>query len=495
MLVLGQANSATDSLKKAYQAKKTADSLNRALIQKKAQDRRDSVLALQQKRMEEAKARRDSTAAARRVERQAALKNKREYLNNKKRREQIRDSIANESNKAAAARKALRKKLAKKKKTPEGKKIIAKQKEKAERIKQAELAKKEKEKKEKEIEATANIRKKERLAKRLEKQKTVVVTKDDYSGNNYYQYEIIRQPPEKKNTFISFQLGHSNYLGDLGGNSGYGKGSFKDVSFKENTFMYGISITHLRKEAVGLRFSYLFGNLAGGDKNTFFKNTADPSYSRYIRNLDFRTTIREASLLVEIYPFKFFSYSKKLHNSYFQPYVIGGIGLFSFNPQGSYFDDILDDDVWVDLAPLRTEGQGMAEYPERGLYKLTQMNIPLGFGFNYELNPSILTGLECNGRLLFTDYLDDVSTNFINPNLYDAYLTGDNIALAKQMNNKSDLVDATKAYKPGQIRGNPTNNDFYFTVSARLIIKLNRNKKPTIKKTQIFKFDDSEICD
>ncbi len=448
-----------------------------------------------------------------------------------------RDSIAKAKEKAAALKKAARKKtinkLAKKKKEKPIKeaaiirkkeKVAKKKKEKPiktaskkqkkESIKKpakkiSKLQEKEQSKKpvkkktdtrkketaKKQAKEATDIRKKEREERRKEKTKKVVITKDKYNGNNYYQYELVRVPPEKKNTYLSFQLGHSNYLGDLGGNSGYGKGSFKDVSFKENTFMYGISLTHLRKEVLGLRFSYLFGNLAGSDKNTFFKSKNDPSYKRYIRNLDFRTTIREASLLLEVHPFKFFNYSKKLHNSYFQPYVIGGIGLFSFNPQGSYFDEILDDDVWIDLAPLRTEGQGMAEYPDRQLYKLTQFNIPLGFGFNYELSPSILTGLEFNGRLLFTDYLDDVSTNFINPNLYDNYLSGENIDLAKRLNNKSDLVDATKAYKSGQIRGNPDNNDFYFTISARLIIKLNRNKKPKVKKTEIFKFDDSEICD
>ena len=305
--------------------------------------------------------------------------------------------------------------------------------------------------------------------------------------------ELIREPPEKKKTFLSFQLGSSNYLGDLGGNSDLQNNILGDIDFKENTFFYGFSLTHLRKEAIGLRLSYVFGKIAGSDKNTYFQNTDDPSYSRFVRNLDFQTQINEGSLMLEIHPFKFFSYKKGLHNSYLQPYALIGVGRYSFNPQGSYFDPILEENVWVDLQPLSLEGQGMAEFPDRKVYKLSQWNIPYGFGFNYEISRTVSLGLEYVGRILFTDYLDDVSTSFIDPALFDNYLTPENAELARILNNKSKSVDATRAYKPGQQRGSDS-KDLYFSINARLSIKISKNKnKRNVKR--LFKYDDNEICE
>lgn len=320
------------------------------------------------------------------------------------------------------------------------------------------------------------------------------IYKDDYVRSNYSVRKLSREPPDKKKTYLAFQFGSSNYLGDLGGNSALENNPFGNINFKENTYFYGFSLSHIRREAVGLRFSYVFGKIAGSDKNTYFKDLSDPSYSRYVRNLDFQTSINEGSLMLELYPFKFLSYKTRLHNSYFQPYGLIGIGNYSFNPQGSYFDPILEENVWIDLQPLMLEGQGMTEHPDRETYKLSQWNIPFGFGFTYEISPTISLGLESVGRVLFTDYLDDVSTNFINPTLFDTYLSEENAELAKILNNKSKLINADRAYTPGQQRGNSNSNDFYFSVSGRLIIKLNRNKKAKAIKP-FFKYDDNEICD
>ena len=202
--------------------------------------------------------------------------------------------------------------------------------------------------------------------------------------------------------------------------------------------------------------------------------------------------------MLELHPLKFFSYQKKIHNSYLQPYFLVGIGNYSFNPQGSYYDQILDEDVWVDLQPLSLEGQGMTEFPDRKPYKLNQWNIPFGFGFNYEISPSIKLGLEYVGRKLFTDYLDDVNTTYIDPTLFDTYLTPSNAIIARNVNNKSKLIDASKAYNVGDQRGSSTNNDTYFSVSARMIIKLNKNKNKGIKKKRnnlFYRYDDYEICE
>lgn len=315
-----------------------------------------------------------------------------------------------------------------------------------------------------------------------------------YDGSSYYIEEIARNPPAKKSTTLSFNFGPSNYLGDLGGNTGIGKAFFYDNNFKKRTFFYGFSLSHLRREAVGLRLAYTSGRIAASDHDAAYTDFNDNAYTRYKRNLDFRTNISELSLMLEVYPLKVLPYYYAAHHSPLQPYLLGGIGRFKFNPQGSYFDDIADDYVWVDLHPLRLEGQGMTEYPNRKPYALSQFNMPFGFGLRYETGLKTSLSFEFLGRHLFTDYLDDVSTSYIDPALFDQYLGPEDAALAKLLHNKSGQIDPDDPYRTGQQRGNPGGRDFYYSFNIRLGIRISKMKAPKFLKKQ-YKFDDSEICE
>ncbi|MBL7765588.1 MAG: hypothetical protein JNJ58_05810 [Chitinophagaceae bacterium] len=314
-----------------------------------------------------------------------------------------------------------------------------------------------------------------------------------YDGKKVTANSVKYYRAPKHSTFLSFSFGLSNYLGDLGGNTGIGKKFFYDNNFKKNTFFYGFSISHLRRDAVGFRLNYTAGKIAGSDHDAAYRNETDDAYFRYKRNLDFRSKISELSLLLEVYPFKFASAQTALHRWNVQPYLLGGIGLFSFNPQGSYFDELADDYVWVDLARLHTEGQGMNAYPDRKPYALTQMNLPFGFGVHYDLGLKTSLSLEFVGRKLSTDYLDDVSTTFIDASLFDQHLNEEDAALAKIIYNKSNLIDPDHPYRAGEQRGNPANNDFYYSFNLKFSIKISKMKIPFIKKH--YKFDDREICD
>jgi len=315
-----------------------------------------------------------------------------------------------------------------------------------------------------------------------------------YDGQSFYIEEIVRTPPLKKSTYLSFFFGPSNYLGDLGGNPGIGRAFLYDNNFKKRTFFYGFSLAHLRREAVGLRFSYTAGQVAGSDRDASFSSMADNAYSRYKRNLDFRSKISEGSLMLEVFPLKFIPYQHAMHHWNLQPYLVGGVSRFRFNPQGSYFDEIADDYVWVDMQPLRTEGQGMSEYPDRKPYALSQYNIPFGAGLRFETGQKTSLSFEYVGRHLFTDYLDDVSTSYIQPALFDQYLTPENAELAKILNNKSNYIDPDNPYTAGQQRGNANKRDFYYSFQVRLSIRISKFKIPNFLRKQ-YKFDDREICE
>ena len=526
----GQTMSKQDSLLLQLEIKRKADSTRISFRKIALKKRQDSMAVVIKERQAERMRRADSTRKAKKQVRELIRQKEKEYQLRKKTREQIRDSITAVSKKATAARKAYRKnqkkksnkiksahlnKEKKKKKIKptktKGKKrtkkkrkkrrkeipiVTKKPKKKKEKKKRKQPVRKKEEKKKtekpKKINPTKNKVRKDNNAVKVKKEPIQSIYRDEYKGSYFKRRVKRRTPPVEKNSFFSFQFGQSNYLGDLGGGSRSQPTFLGDLDFKENTFFYGFSYSQIRKEALGLRLSYVFGKIAASDKNTFVADPNDPSYSRYLRNLDFQTTINEGSLMVECYPFKFLSYQSKLHNSYFQPYALLGIGRYSFNPQGSIYDPILEENVWVDLQPLALEGQGMSEYPDRKPYKLSQWNMPYGFGMNYEISRTVTVGLEYVSRKLGTDYLDDVSTNYIDPKLFDKYLTPENAELAKILNNKSRLIDASREYQPGQKRGNTNNKDLYFSISGRLIINLGRKKG---EKKPLFKYDDYEICE
>jgi len=220
------------------------------------------------------------------------------------------------------------------------------------------------------------------------------------------------------------------------------------------------------KEAVALRLEGTFGNIKSYD--SILINEKTTTNGRYQRNLNFRSKISEVSLIAEFHPlFMFVDWSLRDDRDppKLSPYLAIGVGYFSFNPQtkSSRGD-------WVDLQPLSTEGQGFIEYPERKPYKLSQMNIPIGGGIRYELSPSLNLRAEFMYRKLSTDYLDDVSTRYIDPTIFSNYFSGNQLTDAQQLSFNNRVNDNTVLYRKseGGIRGNPKNNDAYFTFNIKL---------------------------
>jgi hypothetical protein len=156
-----------------------------------------------------------------------------------------------------------------------------------------------------------------------------------------------------------------------------------------------------------------------------------------------------------------------------RPYGVIGIGAFKFNPQGSLTDNN-GKVTWHDLKPLHTEGQGFAEFPDRKEYSLTQINIPMGLGLKYMLSERINISFELLLRKSFTDYIDDVSTNYIDPNLFNKYLSTTDAVTARKISDKVFAIVNPNLSRnsPGIQRGNPNQNDSYFTTFVKFGIRL-----------------------
>ncbi len=260
-----------------------------------------------------------------------------------------------------------------------------------------------------------------------------------------------------------FTLAPSNLLGDLGGNSGKGKPFLKDNNFSMTRLMAGAHISYHPAEWYALRLSVNYGSIAGDDGVITGKGGLEEA--RRVRNLDFRSKIAEAYVAGEFYPTTFFEDDPSQRTHKFRPYGVAGIGVFHFNPQGK--DPATG--KWVNLKDLHTEGQGFPELPNRKNYSLTQVNIPIGIGVKYFLNERVSLGFEVLSRKTFTDYIDDVSTTYIDNNLFYKNLPLNVAVVANRMYDKSVSAANRNA---GEKRGTSSHNDSYYSAGFKLNIAL-----------------------
>lgn len=264
------------------------------------------------------------------------------------------------------------------------------------------------------------------------------------------------------------------FLGDLGGNMGKGTTFVKDVNLSLTNVAKGAYINIYPVEWFGFRLAFNHGRLEGAD--SLINDKGGWETLRKVRNLHFRSKVTEVYAAAEIYPTFFLERYDGLAGK-LRPYGLIGVGMFNFNPQALY-QSPNGTTRWVDLQPLRIEGQGMDEYPTQHQYKLTQVEIPMGFGAKYYLSDDFYIGLEVLHRKTFTDYMDDVSTNYINPDLFDKYLQPQDAMVAKQVYYRG--VNSTNLRpNDGSMRGQKKNNDSFFSSIFRCGWRMYNDVTPT----------------
>ncbi len=275
---------------------------------------------------------------------------------------------------------------------------------------------------------------------------------------------------EKARVEVGINVGPLFFLGDLGGHHGRGTTFLKDLNLPLTKIMKGVFVTLYPNEWFGLRAAADIGELEGYDNIINTKGVNE--LWRKQRNLDFRTNLSEAYVAGEIFPLMLL-FGGENYQPRLRPYGVIGVGVFHFNPQGS-LTDANGNTKWYYLQPLHTEGEGFSELPQRKNYSLTQMNIPMGFGAKYYVSDRVNISLEVLHRKTFTDYIDDVSTEYIDPNLFDKHLTPQNAAVAKEIFDKTSSIYVAGAarFSPGSQRGDPTQNDAYFSFSLKLAVRL-----------------------
>ena len=281
---------------------------------------------------------------------------------------------------------------------------------------------------------------------------------------------------------VGLGIGPSFFLGDLGGSEGKGKTFIKDVDMPLTKLMKGIYINIYPVEWLGFRLAGNIGYLEGDDAQAPNKGGAERF--RLYRNLKFRSNLWDAYAGLEIYPTVFLEQYDGLQGK-IRPYGFIGVGAFHFNPQGEYVASN-GSKTWVDLKPLKLEGQGMSEYPDRKEYALTQLMIPMGGGIKYYVKENFYVGFEILHRKTFTDYIDDVSTKYIDPRYFDAHLPATQAAQARQLSYRENFYNpaVSRRYINTQ-RGDPKENDAYFSSNLRLGWRFDSNSESARAKKQL----------
>lgn len=281
-----------------------------------------------------------------------------------------------------------------------------------------------------------------------------------YYNNKYYDNDIVVE--------LGGSFGIMNAFTDLGGRKGVGKKFIKDLNWKNSKPAFGAYIMGLYRDAIGVRLQATFGQITAYD--SILKDVKTTTYGRYERNLSFKSSIADFQLAIEIHPLFFKSYDEG-EAPFFSPYLVGGVGYFSFDPQAKL------NGQWYSLQPLRTEGQGFKEYLDHKPYELNQINFSAGIGVKYEISEFLNARFEINHRFLTTDYLDDVSTIYIDPSLFSNYLPVNQAAIAQQLYSRKAELTPGDITTPGSQRGNSKDNDAFFTIQLKVGVTLGRQRR------------------
>ncbi len=240
---------------------------------------------------------------------------------------------------------------------------------------------------------------------------------------------------------INITGGVSNYSGDL---------QSKAYTFDQSFFAFG----------AGAQYD-ITRNFSAISNIYIMKVGASDQYNNanlVARNLSFQSNIVEWNLVGE---YSFMDITQKK----FSPFIFGGIAVFHFNP---YAYDTTGQKVY--LRPLSTEGEGLPQYPGQKPYSLTQFAIPFGGGIKFRVSENVVIAYEIGFRKTFTDYLDDVSTIYVDEKTLSQAKGSLAVEMAYRAN---ELKGGNPTYPPsGTLRGGPNEKDLYYYTGIRISIAL-----------------------
>ena len=143
--------------------------------------------------------------------------------------------------------------------------------------------------------------------------------RSQFSAGNYFEAGIT--------------VGPMVFLGDLGGHMGKGTTFLKDYNMNATKLSYGIYVAAHPSEVIGFRLSANIGKVDGDDN--YVKPKGGLEEARLARNLDFKSNITEATLMMEVYPTVLFEDEPTEVTGRLRPYGLIGIGFLPESKLGT----------------------------------------------------------------------------------------------------------------------------------------------------------------
>lgn len=251
---------------------------------------------------------------------------------------------------------------------------------------------------------------------------------------------------------FGFGIGAGHYFGDLNTRAKLNRPKLAaSLFFRKNFGNY-----------ISLRLAGNFTQLGYSD----IYNTHNEFMRR--RNLSFNNKIWELGLQGD---FNFYRFMPGDPDFSFTPYITMGVSAFSHDPYA-----FLKGEKYY-LRQLGTEGQGSSLYPERKPYSTMALAIPFGVGVKYAINERTNIGFEIVHRFTNTDYLDDVSSTYVDPAAFPA--NPDGTPSAAYLLQDRSYETGTRIGGKGQQRGNSQNKDQFATAIFFLSFNLQSYKCPS----------------
>jgi len=273
-----------------------------------------------------------------------------------------------------------------------------------------------------------------------------------WMGLSFSGQELLAQDAISQEGEFGIGIGAGHYFGDLDTRAHLNRPKMAASFFFRKNF----------SNYIALRVGATYARLGYSDKYN--------TYNDYMlhRNLSFNTNVWELALQGD---FNFFRFMPGEPGFNFTPYITLGAGVFSYDP----YAYLRGQKIY--LRPLGTEGQGIVA--GRKQYSTMALSIPFGGGFKYALNERMNVGFEILYRFTNTDYLDDVSTTYVDPNIFPLNPDG-SVSNAALLSDRSYEV-GTPIGKPGIQRGNSRQKDQFVTALFTLSFNLQSYKCPTSK--------------
>jgi len=205
--------------------------------------------------------------------------------------------------------------------------------------------------------------------------------------------------------------GASYYIGDLNP-----RGHF--LLSKPAAGIFFRYTTHYR---YAFRFGFNYGKIAGDDSKS-------KDLDQLERNVNFTSNIYDLHAIAE---FNFVDYRLGNEKHYFTMFIFAGIGAFHFDPK-------------TGVGPNRPSATNLHGGIVIKNYPRYQVNVPYGLGLKWHLTSIFGLGIEWSPRKTFTDYLDNVSSE----------------------------------YADGYMQGNPRTKDWYFFYGMTLTMRLPNPNRP-----------------